>query len=88
MTDNFRDRLATAIYEAARSSGSGYIEGQEGNSTVDPTGDYGIVVDGELVFTALADAVIRELAKACESGCVWRLQNPPAHRYVTEWSNK
>ena len=49
MTDNLRDRIATALRN----------------------------LTGDLTYEAIADAVIRELnlAKACDSGCVWQIPN-------------
>ena len=59
MSDDLRTRIAAAIYTGVMDSCDGYVEGQESNVTVDPTdpGD-NIVVDGQISFIDVADAVM------------------------------
>ena len=62
MADDLRTRIARAIYNEVLETSDGYVEGQEGSHTVDPTDpDEAITVDCRITFTELADAVIREL---------------------------
>ena len=70
MSDNLRDRIAVAL-RGHGPMGAYYRDGLEFCSC-------GAETDGLLEFEAhLADAVIRELnlAKACDSGCVWQIPN-------------
>lgn len=73
MADDLRTRIARAIYNELLETSDGYVEGQEGTWTVDPTVDEAITVDCRITFTDLADAVIRELASDCATGCMWQI---------------
>ena len=74
-SDDLRTRIARAIYNELLETSDGYVEGQEGTWTVDPTVDEAITVDCRITFTELADAVIRELASDCATGCMWQIPN-------------
>ena len=77
MSDTLRDRIAEAIWDALdaqRFVGFGpYVD--RVNGVIDTEGSDGIDM------AAVADAVIEALGLTR----VTRSQNPPIHRWVTEW---
>ena len=82
MSDDLRDRIAAVLYEAVRDKCDGYVADViAAGQPIDPLADE-VLVDGLLEFPALADAVIEALGLTR----VTRSQNPPIHRYVTEWT--
>lgn len=87
---DIRTRIAWSLYRATQQQDA-YVEDIE-EYPGEPLIDADTVVDGRIVFTDLADAVIRELNLREERRYPNRLPHytfmpPQRTRYVTEWES-